>query len=252
MPLLKLVEARTMPATDLLKRFSLPELCSHCREAILRFRRGEAFDDGYCFEVFRRAVVERNEECWRELNDIYHDQVLAWCRRASRGSDIAAEDLVAFAWEKFWHSFGPDNFARAEGTAAVQRYLKMCAQTAAIDVARDRQANASLDRPLSDLEGENLSLRDLIIDPAPTPEQALSADTARAEFWRLVGGLTNSDAERAIVYLKYEIGLKSGEIQAKRPDLFAEIGDVYRTTRNLLDRLRRSSDLSKWLGDESA
>jgi hypothetical protein len=241
-----------MPATDLLKGYSLSDLCSHCREEILRFRRGEAFDDAFCFEIFRRAVVEHEEECWRELHDIYHDQILAWCRRASRGSDINAEDLVGFAWEKFWHSFGPENFARADGTAAVQRYLKMCAQTAAIDVARDRQANISLDRPLSDLEGDGTSLRDLIVDPAPTPEQALTAETAQAEFWRLVGGLTNNDAERAIVYMKYEIGLKSGEIQAKRPDLFPEIGDVYRTTRNLLDRLRRSPELSKWLGDESS
>src|SRR5712691_6644514 len=166
-----LVEARTMPATDLLKRSSLQELCSHCRDEILRFRRGEAFDDSYCFEIFRRAVVQRNEECWRELHNIYHDQVLAWCRRASRGADINADDLVGFAWEKFWHSFGPENFARAEGTAAVQRYLKMCAQTAAIDVARDRQANVSLDRPLSDFEGDSGSLRDLIVDPAPTPEE---------------------------------------------------------------------------------
>ncbi len=52
-----------------------------------------------------------------------------------------------------------------------------------------------------------------------------------------------------LIYLKYELGLKSAEIQARRPDLFPSVGDVYRLERNILDRLRRSEALERWFAE---
>ena len=59
----------------------------------------------------------------------------------------------------------------------------------------------------------------------------------------LIDSHLSSEEERALIYLKYELGLKSAEVQGRRPDLFPTVNDVYRVTRNLLDRLRRSPRL---------
>jgi hypothetical protein len=240
-----------MTGGDVLRSYSLEDLCSRCREQTRLFRRGESFDDGYCFEVFRRAIAENDQECWRELHEIYHDQVLAWCRRAHTSSLSTPEELMALAWEKFWQSFRPGKLALAESTAAIQRYLKACTHSAAIDIARDHQASVSIDRPVTE-GGDGPSLRDLLVDASPTPDQSLAVETSRASFWDVVSKHLTNEQEKVLIYLKFEMGLKSSEVQSRRPDLFAETGEVYRVTRNLLDRLKRSPELRSWIGEESS
>jgi len=87
-------------------------------------------------------------------------------------------------------------------------------------------------------------------DPTPTPEETIAARASGAEIWQLIGSLLRNERERVLVYLMYEIGLSSGQIQAKRPDLFLSIKDVYTTTRNLHERLGRSAELRAWLARE--
>jgi hypothetical protein len=47
------------------------------------------------------------------------------------------------------------------------------------------------------------------------------------------------------------LGLTSAEVQRRRPDLFPAVGEVYRVTRNLLDRLRRSPEMARWMREGS-
>jgi len=238
-----------MPATDVLKSYALGDLCSHCRDAIKRFRSSESFDDSFCFEVFRRAIVDKDQDCWRELQSIYHDQVLAWCRQAVKTPETSPEDLAVHAWEKFWQSFGPENIARSPGTPAIQRYLKMCAITAAIDVARERHPHVSLDNAVGSGEDER-PLGELIVDPGLDPEQKLAQESERTEFWQLIDRLVANEAERSLLYLKFELELKPADLPARRPDLFPTVEDVYRITRNLLDRFKRNPELLRWFRSE--
>ncbi|CAA9541297.1 MAG: hypothetical protein AVDCRST_MAG88-32, partial [uncultured Thermomicrobiales bacterium] len=41
--------------------------------------------------------------------------------------------------------------------------------------------------------------------------------------------------------------LKPSEVHARYPDRFASVADVYRIKRNLLDRLRRSPEIRRFL-----
>jgi RNA polymerase sigma factor (sigma-70 family) len=231
-----------------LDAYTVEELCSRCREQIQRFRRNETTDDSFCMEVFRRAVDANDQDCWAQLQNIYRQQVMGWCRRASSQSQVSTEDLVDLTWERFWSNFNSRKLERAENTAAVQRYLKLCALSAATDAARDEARSVSLDRQRQTPSGEGAALGDSLVDQAPTPEERVTDEASRRSLWELVQRQLTSDQERALVYLKYELGLKSGEIQQSRPDLFPTVNDVYRVTRNLLDRLRRSTDLVEWFG----
>jgi len=118
----------------------------------------------------------------------------------------------------------------------VLRYLKMCARSAAIDAARTRAPALSLDEsPVEEA------------DRAPVLAEAHAERDAHARFWSIVNATLRDERERILAHLMYERGLKSAEVQAKRPDLFPTAAEVYRVTRNVLDRLKRNRDLLAWI-----
>jgi len=214
-------------------------LSKRCSEEVARYRRGEACDDSFSFELFRRAVVARDEVAWQSLHGIFNEQVHSWCRLATLGRSTDAEELVCVTWEKFWLNFTPAKLAAASGGPGVLRYLKMCARSAAIDAARSRAPAFSLDEsPVEEA------------DRKPVLSEAHAEREAHACFWAIVNDTLRDDRERVLAYLMYERGLRSCEVQAKRPDLFPSASEVYRVTRNLLDRLKRNRALLAWFEDD--
>ncbi len=217
------------------------EVCRRCREENLRYRGGEPFADRACFEMARRAVVRRDDACWRGLHEVYHDQVLGWCRKAGAGVDADLEELVGLTWQKFWRSYTPDKLRPENGIAGVLAYLKLCARSAVADMARAKAARMPYGHALAEPTAAALPLDEVQAERA-----------ARADFWGVVNRALKGEAERALVHLAYEMGLKSAEIQARRPDLFPDVAAVYRTTRNVRDRLRRCCELREWLEREES
>jgi hypothetical protein len=228
-----------MPGGEQPEKLSVAEVCRRCHEETARYRRGEPHDDAFCFEVFRRAVVERNEACWRELNDVYHDLVLGWCRAAGAAGSHDLDEVASQTWVKFWRSYTPEKLAAASSTPAVLLYLKMCARSVVFDEARGRANAASLD---------NMPFKP--VDPDPQPGQLQADQATRAAFWELINRHLHDERERILLHLAYELRMRSAQIQAQRPDLFPSVGDVYRITRNVIDRLKRSQDLKRWFETE--
>lgn len=216
-------------------------VCRRCREETARYRQGEPHDDRFCFEIMRRAVVGRDDLCWQELQSIYHDQVLGWCRRSALGAELDLDELVAFTWEKFWEHFTAEKLAAANESAAVLRYLKMCARSVVVDATRSRSPARSLDESAAEIP-----------DSALLPAEASARRAALTELWEVVNEALRDRRERVLVHLTYEIGLKPAEIQAQRPDLFPSTKNVYQATRNVLDRLRRNPKLREWFGQEGS
>jgi RNA polymerase sigma factor (sigma-70 family) len=211
-------------------------LCDRCRAETERYRRGEAHDDRYCYELIRRAIELRDDHCWRELIAIYRDLVLSWCRR-SGGADGDIEELAAVAWEKFWRNYTPAKLTDANGSAAAPLgYLKACARSAVLDEGRRRAR----------LQAHELA------DPESVHafEAAAEMEIDHADgdaFWSLIDGHLRDERERLIVRLSYEIGLTPADIYARHGERFADVREVYKIKRNILDRLRRSRPLADWL-----
>jgi DNA-directed RNA polymerase specialized sigma24 family protein len=214
-------------------------LCRLCREQTARFRRGEEHDDRFCFEVVRRSIVQRDDDCWAELHAIYHDLVLSWCRASGGSLGLDPEELVASTWVKFWRSYTPDKLALAPGTSAVLAYLKMCAHSVTVDEARSRRALVPLDES-HPLEHEEEA----------SPGDLFAIEAARVDLWKIIDGHLRDERERVLMHLAYELRLKSAEVQRARPDLFPTVADVYRISRNILDRLKRSRELRGWIEED--
>ena len=54
-------------------------------------------------------------------------------------------------------------------------------------------------------------------------------------------------AERLVARLCLVLDLKPREVYERHPDRFADVADVYRVKRNLLERLRRSPAIRRFL-----
>lgn len=225
---------------------SAVDLCRGCQQETARFLRGHPHEDAVCYEVFRRAVCDGDGICWEQLALIYRDQVRSWCRTARKSPAADYEELAAVAWERFWRSFTAERLAAASGTPAVLAYLRACAWSAAASSARAEGAVLSLDELLPAANGPARSIGELLRDSDPLPAEQAEAAEGRAELWRLVSSHLKNETEQILMHLTLEIGLKPREIQAQRPDCFADVKAVYTLTRNIYDRLGRSAELRRW------
>jgi DNA-directed RNA polymerase specialized sigma24 family protein len=209
----------------------LPELLTRSHTHTARYHRGEPSDDRYSREVFRRAVLGHDERCWEALYHLYHDQVLSWCRQTGSLLDCDAEELVTLTWEKFWANFTADKFAATTRLSALLSYLKLCAHSVVVDLLRARHRR------------ERLQAAAPREDHVPAPDDTVAERDGLDALWREVHARLRDERERELVRLAYGLGLRPAQVQARRPDLFPAAADVYRATRNLLDRLRRDATL---------
>ena len=226
----------SMSAT--VQALTIEDLLDRCREESRHFRQADRTTDGFCMEVFRRAVVQSVDACWRCLQDVYRGQIIAWCR-AVGPSNVSPDDLAAFAWEKFWQNYKPQKFAQASSLAHVLSYLKMCAISAVFDTRRESTALASLDSPVNSAEGDKTTLADVIADPAPGPAEQTEQKLQRERLLAVIAAEVKDRKERLIVTDKFELGLTAREIYALHSEVFDSVSDVYRVTRNVLERLTR-------------
>jgi hypothetical protein len=239
---------RSAPYTGLAKGFikemtvgelPLVELARRCREETLRFLRGEDRDDAYCFEIFQRAVVTRDDDAWEAIVVQYRGIVLAYVSQHSAAALLHESDdyWINRAFQRFWSAVGADRFARFPDLPALLKYLKMCVHSVLMDEIRARRAAsaASLD-----------DVPETMPDSMST-EGSVLGNLAGAQLWTVIKRLLQDEAEERVVYWSFARDLKPAEIAERHPTLFADVADVYRIKRNVIERLRRSSEIRAFL-----
>ena len=89
------------------------------------------------------------------------------------------------------------------------------------------------------------ALSSLHADAPPTPEQVVLAGLDRAELWGVAGALALSAAERVVLLESFVYALSPHCIQARHPQLFPDVADVYSAKRNLFACLQHSRELAQ-------
>jgi len=187
-------------------------------------------DDGY--ELFRRAIVERDADAWAEIHTRYRTLLIAWVQRCSAAAHIGEDpaDLADQALARVWAALSPERFAQFPSLAALLAYLRACVITVVIDAAR-AQAGRERMPPVS----QSAVLA--------SPEQIVLVDLDHAELWCTVAAQTASLAERVILIESFIYNLPPRAILARHPKIFVDVAAVYAAKRNLLTRLQRSPEL---------
>ncbi|MDB5076172.1 MAG: hypothetical protein JWO42_2351 [Chloroflexi bacterium] len=209
----------------MLEAFSVSELSDQCREQTERYLRDEPSLDKFCMELFRRAIVDRDERAWSAIYAQYAMIVRRWL-----GTKMEPDEGVAAAFERFWRALDRDKFHRFPSLGAVLNYLKMCVHTTAIDHAR------SLHRVAEQQSLESASE----VAAKEDVEGTVAERVDGARLWEQIRTTLNDDRASRALYLSYVIGLSPREICSRHPSEFPDVAIVYQLKRNALDRLRRS------------
>jgi hypothetical protein len=220
------IDVTTMDVVDLAQR---------CAIESERFYRGQSHDSRYSYELFRRALVERDEIAWSYLFQHYSSLVEGWIRRCSAfvNSGESSEYFVVGAFTKFWRAVTPERFAAFPNLAALLQYLQLCASSVVIDAVR-AQSWAEM------MPEERIDLQRM---PHAAPDEEAMQRVDRQEFWRYIDSQLHSEGERVVVYGSFVLGLTPRAIFERYNTLFESVYDVYNIKRNVLSRLSRNSHL---------
>ncbi|MFN2197706.1 MAG: RNA polymerase sigma factor [Anaerolineales bacterium] len=225
-----------------LHRLTLSGLRHRCAVESDRFFRRQAYDPRYCYELFRRAVLEQDEHAWELLYVQYQPLVTGWIERNSLFYDTgeSAEYFVNRAFEKMWSAISPEKFSRFPDLKSILRYLQMCVHSVVVDHARASERTDVLEE-----EGEE-RLTEQEIDARDPEAIALQLQNHHA-LWQAVEQRLKDNRERCVVYGSYVLGMKPSEVQELYQAVFADVREVYAVKDNLLARLRRDEELQEFL-----
>lgn len=205
-----------------------------------RFYRGQPHDTRYAYELFRRALVERNELAWEHLYNLYRPLVESWVKRsgAFASSGESSEYFVGPAFTRFWQAVTPERFASFPTLAALLHYLQLCSGCVVIDSVR-AQSWAEMLPEEAIPSGHRRRT---------APDEEAVDRISRQEFWRFIDSHLRGEAERVVVYDSFVMGMKPGDIFGRHHHLFSSVSDVYNIKRNVLGRLSRNRDLRRMAG----
>lgn len=221
---------------------SLTSVAEHCADESEKFRKKQAYDAAYCFELFRRALAERLDEAWSLLFVQYERLVLNWVYEhpAFAQLDVSAESCLSAAFQRFWHALPAEKFTnRFTALEPLLKYLKLCVGAAILDLARAKQRRTQL-QPLEEIAEQ--------VSSGATVEAQVAQNQSRKTLWDTVLTLTNTEQERTVLQDALVYNFSAADIARRHPHLFDNVKQVYRVKENVLKRLRRNDALRTLAG----
>lgn len=222
---------------------SLSSISHRCAQESDRFFNRQDHDPRFCYELFRRALSERDELAWNRIYRQYERLVSHWVKRhdAFPASGEEVDFFVVEAYSKMWTGITPEKFETFNNLKSILRYLQMCVSSVLVDFVRRKEyklkvvATEDLTQPIESDESE---FEDRIIDKV-----------VRQKFWQLLQEFLQDEREECVVYAIFVLDMKPREVIVQFKDIFDDVREVYRVKENLLARLGRNDALKQFLDD---
>ncbi|HJZ46882.1 MAG TPA: hypothetical protein VKE41_06935 [Roseiflexaceae bacterium] len=194
-----------------------------------------AHSDAACYELFRRAIEQHDADAWADIARHYRGLLAAWASQSSARTMIPEQpdDLADQALARAWAALSSARFSMFPHIASLLAYLRACVRATVIDHAREQAGQL---RAAQSVESAAV---------LATPEQTVLEELDRSEIWRLIMRITSGLQERIIVHESLVYALPPRAIQARHPDMFADVVEVYRVKRNLINRFQRNRELKR-------
>jgi hypothetical protein len=225
------------------RSLTLAGVAHRCTQETERFFHQHSYDPRYCFELFRRAILNREQRAWELVYAQYRPLVTGWVERhpAFPSSGEEAQYFVNRAFEKMWAALTREKFDYFADLKSILRYLQMCVHSAIVDFMRLKEQETLLHDDQR-LETRREALESVV-------EQHVLTHLKREELWHCLNGRLKDDKERRVIYGIFFLALKPRELYAQFPETFRNVGEIYRVKENLIARLRRDDELREFLTD---
>jgi len=191
--------------------------------------------DAMYYELFRRAIEQRDADAWADISRQYRGLLAAWAAQSGSRCLLTEqpEDIADQAFARAWAALSSARFSAFPHIASLLAYLRTCVRATVIDHTREQAGQL---RAVQSIESTGVSA---------APDQAVLDELDRTEIWRLIARMTSNSQEQVIVRECLVYALPPREIQARHPDMFADVMQVYRVKRNLIHRFQRNRDLQR-------
>ena len=224
-----------------LQQMTVTDLAQKCAQETDFYFTHQDYDSSYCFELFRRAIRDKDDRALEVVIIQYQPLVARWVDKwTDKHPDFPSfneetQDFIAQAFERFWMSFTPAKVDKSPSLAAVLRYLQMCVNGAITDAWR-KSRRLQIEQETRDEDQE-------VSDPEPTPEDLLQKE----EFWQLIRKKAKDPKEYTVIYASFYLALSPREILDEYPGKFRDIKEIYQYKANLLERLERDEELKEFV-----
>jgi DNA-directed RNA polymerase specialized sigma24 family protein len=225
-----------------LQRLTIASISDRCAQETALFFQHRNYDPRYCYELFRRAIVEHNQHAWTAIYAQYRLLVAGWIQRhpTFESSGEEADYFANRAFEKMWVSLTSARFENFSDLKSLLRYLQMCTHSVLVDHSRASGYEAA------DVDDEGLAGE--ITVQGPTTEDQAFDEVNQEGLWRWLEERLHDEKERRVMYGSFMLALKPRELYSQFPNAFADVDEVYRIKQNIIARLRRDPELNKILG----
>ncbi|NUM46635.1 MAG: hypothetical protein HUU38_18180 [Anaerolineales bacterium] len=205
------------------RHLSLFELQKRCHEETLNFLKRVKEEAWNCYEIFRRACVEKDSAAWNIVYVQYQKQVQRWVEHHPRFHDFyeEADILVNLVFEKFWkRNFSAVEFAGFSNLRKVLAYLKTCVGSVITDYWRTQK------RTLDVVYLEDVLLQNMYAQ-AFSYHARMDRKLEWEDFWKDLRGHLRDDVAFWVIYASFAMDLKPNDIYSMTPERFADVREVY-------------------------
>lgn len=212
-----------------------------------RRRSADGSHERFCFELFRRALVDDDQSCWNAIYGQYQNLIYGWILKVTNGRYAVGvstvEDIEQDALRAFKRSYTADKLALADGVGSVLKYLKstvisatqLAQQKAAKELLQDEWASEVVDGH----RGESPDHQ--------SPESAVLNAMESDALWQVIDDACNNEREQLVARLSFVSNLTPRRMMALHPDFFEDEESIYKLRKNLVKRLRRNAQLLELL-----
>ena len=208
-----------MTSARKLRILDVDRLADECADQTTRFFSRTKHDTGYCYELFRRAIVGRNSYAWEKIYHIYLPLVANWVSRHS-GLSATGEEVDYFvnsAFDKMWSAVSAEKFSQFPDLASLLRYLQMCVHSVIVDHSRSNST-----RTINLEIWANFHLPD-----SSLVEKSVTDQLERVRLWQMVIRLMQNEKEIIVLRCSFVYDFKPSEIYAAYPDRYESLDEVY-------------------------
>jgi hypothetical protein len=110
-----------------IQNLTLSGISHRCAQESDRFFNRKEHDPRFCYELFRRAILDQNQIAWDRILSQYQRLVTHWVERhaAFPGSGEEVQFFTNRAFEKMWIGISPKKFDKFTNLKSILKYLQM-------------------------------------------------------------------------------------------------------------------------------
>jgi hypothetical protein len=210
------------------------ELIAQCHEETIRFYHTNRSNSPSCYELFRRALDDHDQQAFAAIFRIYERQVLSWITQhpVFWRTNYTREDYASIAFSRFYFALNGNIAAGFPSVDRILSYLKSCVHTAIYQEYRKQRKNLG-ELPIDEFE------------PFAPPSDQLHEFE---DLWTYLCVLIPDTVDQILMRCAFVEQLKPQVIAAEYPEYWESARDVSIALYRIRKILRADPALQKWAG----